>query len=569
MSRVAPEIAPEIIASIKSRVDIVGIVQEHVPLKKAGKEYKACCPFHSEKTPSFTVSPSKQFYHCFGCGERGDSIDWMVKYLGVPWREAVARLAEMAGIPLPENDDSALVKAKSDVSRTLEKAARWMHRYLMDTPRARAYVFGTRNVAENTAEQFLLGYAPRVMQDYSVFSLKEKEILVEAGVLGLASGRMYPKMGGRVMFPIRDAAGWVIGFSGRVLEVGHPKYMNSPDSRFFHKRRELFRAPDVRRAARAANRVVVTEGHFDAVSLFEAGFGYVVAGMGTATTPENLESMFALAPEVVFCFDGDEAGQAAAWKALLASLPVIGNNRLASFAFVPDGMDPDEYVRTHGQAEFARLLDESVPLSRFFIETFRARKEATPLEKHSAILTEAASRLKSMNDAILRQGLAVALSEVFGVSAAVVRSAVGFSLVQAPVKAAAPSVRADALETSFLANLLRRPWEADCIAADVELKVQGGTQIVALLRMAGLRNGCSADETRGVFLDEPCLPLVDRLLASGELDEPLAVLGKRIEADWLNRSLQSAMASPSIDRALVGGIIARRAMVLQSVEVAA
>ncbi len=560
-------IPAEIITGIKSRVDLVQLVQEQVPLKKAGSEYTACCPFHDEKTPSFTVSPTKQFYHCFGCGAHGDQIDWVVNYLGVPWSEAIARLAESVGIPLPENDDGERVKAKAAVSRTLDKAARWMHRQLVSTPPARKYVFDERRVSPGAAKQFLLGYAPRVLQDYlAEFSREEMEVLREAGILGMADGgRMYPKLGGRIIFPIRDAAGWVIGFSGRVLADGYPKYMNSPDSPFFSKRRELFRAPDVRRAARAANRVVVTEGHFDVVSLVEMGFGYAVAGMGTATTPENLGSMFALAPEVVFCFDGDEAGRKAAWKALLEALPIIGDNRLASFAFIPDGMDPDEYVRAAGAEAFGKLLNEAVPLSRFFIESFAARKASEPLEKHSALLTEAARSLRDIRDAVLQHGLASALAGVFDVPVVAVQRVGGFGQ---PAKSASmiPSVRADALETSFLSNLLRRPWEVGCLAADVELKVPGGTEIVAALRNAALHAGATPADTRGLFLGEAYLPLVDRLLAGGELDESLPVLARRIEVAWLDRCIQVAMAGADIDRCGVSVLLARRFSVLKDVE---
>ncbi len=561
-------IPAEIITCIKSRVDLVQLVQEQVPLKKAGAEYAACCPFHDEKTPSFTVSPTKHFYHCFGCGAHGDQIDWVVNYLGVPWNEAVARLAESVGIPLPENADGERVKAKAAVSRTLNKAARWMHRQLVSTPPARKYVFEERKVSGSAAEQFLLGYAPRVLQDYlTEFSQEEMEVLCEAGVIGKADGgRMYPKLGGRVIFPIRDAAGWVIGFSGRVLADGYPKYMNSPDSPFFSKRRELFRAPNVRQLARAANRVVVTEGYFDIVSLVEMGFGYAVAGMGTATTPENLESMFALAPEVVFCFDGDEAGRAAAWKALLASLVVIGDNRLASFAFVPGGMDPDEYVRAAGAEAFTKLLNESVPLSRLFIETYRARKDGAPLEKHSAILSEAAGKLREVRDAVLQQGLAASLASVFDLPVAAVQRAGGFGALRTVPQRTIPSVRSDALETIFLSNLLRRPWEVDCLAADVELKVPGGTEIVAAIRQAGLPEGATPEQARALFLETAYLPLVERLLAGGEMDEDLSVLGKRIEASWLDLGLRAAMSAPSIDRAVVTGLLARRGEVVKEIE---
>lgn len=560
------------LAAIKERVDLVELVRENLPLKKVGREHTACCPFHNEKTPSFTVNATKGFYHCFGCGAHGDQIDWMVNYLGMPWNEAAARLAEQAGVPLEENEDTTRVQAKAAAAQILEKAARWMRRQLDENKQVRRYVLEERKVSPDALDQFMIGFAPKVMQGYmNEFSLKEMEVLGEAGLLGVAAGgRMYPKLGGRLVFPIRDAAGWVIGFSGRLMGEGQPKYMNSPDSPFFSKRNEIFRAPDVRKSARAANCVVVTEGCFDVVALHQAGFGNAVASMGTATTPENLESMFALAPEVMFCFDGDKAGLQAAWKALITSLPVLGDNRLVSFAFVPDGLDPDEFIRARGADAFGELVAAARPLSKFFAESYRKKRETEPLEKHSALMGQAAKQIATVKDEILKNGMAGTIAQVFDVSVAAVQRAGGFSRTGGPMRQqTVPTVRAGAVETIFLANLLRRPWEVDCVSDDVELSMPGGTEIVAALRQARIVDDDQAPQVlRRLFENTPYKPLVERLLESGELDDDIPVNARRIEAAWVTRRLEAMMALPpeSLDRGALQAMLVRRLAVLGALE---
>lgn len=570
----------EVLSAIKSRVDIVQLVGEHAKLKKAGADYSACCPFHEEKTPSFTVSPTKHFYHCFGCGAHGDQIDWMVEYLGMPWNEAVARLAEVAGVQLPENEDSARIKAKSKVSKILAKAATWMHQGLLVNEPAFRYVSDERKLPREIIELFLVGWAPKSLHDYTrEFSQDEVEVLIESGLLGKTDGRLYPKLGGRIIFPLRDAAGWVIGFSGRAMGDAQPKYMNSPESPFFSKRNEIFRPPDVQRTARRAGRVLVTEGYFDVISLHEAGFPYAVAGMGTATTPGNLESMFALADELVFCFDGDKAGRQAAWKALQAALPFIGSgndhrgNRLVSFVFLPDGHDPDEFIRSRGKDEFAVLLAEAMPLSRFFVESYRKKREAEPMEKHSDIMAQAAGQISMVKDGMLQNGLATSLASVFDVSVDQIRRAGGFATrrVGGPARITrALTVPSDALEIGFLVNLLRRPWEIDCLATDVELKILGGDEIVSLLRQANLQDGDDGDVTQaraavlGLFMGTPYLPLVERLLETEEADDSLPVNAKRIELAWVTRQLDDAMKLG--DRDALRQLLARKHDVQSQIE---
>lgn len=541
----------EIIDAIKSRVDIVELVREHLPLKKVGANYSACCPFHQERTPSFTVTAAKGFYHCFGCEAHGDQIDWMVKYLGMPWHEAVARLAERAGVAIPENEDSERIKAKLKVSKILSKAADWMHGILMETDYARRYVFEERKLTTETAEQFLIGFSPKLLQTYlSAFAPEEIEVLVQAGLLGKSGdGRMYPKLGGRIIFPIRDSAGWVIGFSGRALLDAKPKYMNSPDSPFFSKRNEIFRPPEVRHAARRAGRLYVTEGYFDVISLFAAGFPNAVACMGTAITPENMEALFSISDDLVFCFDGDRAGKQAAWKALLASLPFIGTSdarkgsRMVSFVFLPNGLDPDEFIRAHGRDGLADVLGKTTPLSAFFVGSYRKKREVEPMERHADLMIQAARQIVVINDEILRNGLAASLADIFSVSVDQVKRAGGFASRRgAPVKRGLP-VQADTLETIFLASLLRRPAEVGFLPPDVELMVPGGNEIVSMLRTAFADTAAEATSERvaALFDGAPFRPFVEKLMASDEADDSVEINAKRIELQWVTRQIEGEM----------------------------
>jgi DNA primase len=564
-------IPEETLSAIKSRVDIVDLVREYLPLKKVGANYSACCPFHEERTPSFTVTDKKGFYHCFGCGAHGDQIDWLVNYLGMPWHEAVARLAEKAGLSLPDNEDSERVRAKNRASKVLTKAAKWMHKRLMVTDHALRYVIEERKVSPELAELFMIGWSPKAAQDYlSEFSSEELDVLIQAGLLGKAhDGRIYPKLGGRVIFPIVDAMGLVIGFSGRAMGDAIPKYMNSPDSPFFSKRNELFRPPEVRREARRAGRVIVTEGYFDVIALHAAGFPNAVAGMGTATTPENMETMFSLAGELVFCFDGDKAGRIAAWKALIAAFPFIGSNkdwkgnRLVSFVFLPNGLDPDDFISGHGREGFSRLLDTAVPLSEFFVESYRKKRSVEPMEKHTAIMTQAARQISQIKDDVLKNGLASSIASVFDVSVDAVRKAGGFSLRAANSaisRRTVPTVRPDSLESAFLATILRRPWDASLLPGDVDLVMPGGTEIVSILRAAGITDG-QEFLAKDLFSGTPYLPLVERLLASEDVDDDARINALRLELAWVGRRLDTSMKASTPDPSVLRQLLARKVAV--------
>ncbi len=353
----AGRIPKQFIDELLLRSDIVEVIDACVPLKKAGKDYKACCPFHEEKTPSFTVSSAKQFYHCFGCGAHGTAIGFLMEYEHMSFPEAVEELARRAGLSLPKETEGAIDRSEStsDLLGVLEEAARYYRTQLRETPRAIAYLKG-RGISGDVAGGFALGYAPDAWDNLVRLLGKtpaEREVLIRAGLaIRKDAGGCYDRFRDRVMFPIHDYRGRIVGFGGRIIDKGEPKYLNSPETPLFHKGRELYGLFRARDSIRKAGRVIVVEGYMDVVGLAQFGVDIAVATLGTATTREHLERLFRFVPEVVFCFDGDRAGREAAWRALEIVLPVLHEGRHAAFMFLPEGEDPDTLVQKEGKERF-------------------------------------------------------------------------------------------------------------------------------------------------------------------------------------------------------------------------
>ena len=353
-------IPSDFIQTLLSRVDIVDVIDRSVPLKKAGANYQACCPFHSEKTPSFTVSPTKQFYHCFGCGAHGTAIGFLMEHDGKSFPEAVETLARDAGLTVPRVE-SAGERERREVSRDLNEllldAAKFYRARLRESERAISYL-KRRGLTGAIAAHFGIGYAPDGWQNLAALPGDYADPQLEAAGLVISgdSGKRYDRFRDRIMFPIHDARGHVIGFGGRVLDSGEPKYLNSPETPVFSKGRELYGLYLARNAIRAAGCVLVVEGYMDVVALAQHGVEYAVATLGTSTTAIHAQKLFRLADLVVYCFDGDAAGRKAAWRALETTLPVLTDGKEARFLFLPNGQDPDDYVRTHGKAMFERAL---------------------------------------------------------------------------------------------------------------------------------------------------------------------------------------------------------------------
>jgi len=376
------------IQELLARADIVEIVGRHVQLKKTGANYSGLCPFHAEKSPSFTVSPSKQFYHCFGCGQHGNAIGFLMEHAGMGFIDAVKDLAGQYGMQVPEDDRSpedreraAQARAKqATLSDVLEKAAAAYRKHLKASPRAIEYLKG-RGLSGEIARQFGLGYAPAGWRTLaSVFPSYDDPLLVESGLVitgeddgsaGDGQARRYDRFRDRIMFPIRNVKGECIGFGGRVLGDEKPKYLNSPETPVFSKGRELYGLYEARNAVREHGYVLVTEGYMDVVALAQLGFPNAVATLGTACTPEHVQKLFRFTDSVVFSFDGDAAGRRAARKALEGALPHASDVRSVKFLFLPPEHDPDSFIREHGRDAFARYVADATPLSRFLVEASR------------------------------------------------------------------------------------------------------------------------------------------------------------------------------------------------------
>ncbi len=371
------------IQELLARVDIVELVGRHVQLKKGGANYMGLCPFHGEKSPSFSVSPSKQFFHCFGCGKHGDAIGFLMEHSGMSFIESVQDLAQQLGMQVPEEASSpqereraALQRQKqATLSDVLEKAGQAYRQQLKNSPRAVAYLKG-RGLSGTVAKHFGLGYAPEGWRSLaSVFPNYDDPLLVESGLVIVggetegAESKRYDRFRDRIMFPIRNVRGECIGFGGRVLGDEKPKYLNSPETPVFSKGHELYGLFEARTPIREAGYVLVAEGYMDVVALAQLGFPNAVATLGTACTPDHVHKLFRFTDAVVFSFDGDEAGRRAARKALEVALPYASDVRSIKFLFLPPEHDPDSFVRAHGQEAFARQVQEATPLSSFLLES--------------------------------------------------------------------------------------------------------------------------------------------------------------------------------------------------------
>ena len=433
-------IPPTFIHDLLARVDIVELVGRHVQLRKGGANLSGLCPFHAEKSPSFTVSPSKQFYHCFGCGANGDAIRFLTEYSGMTFIDAVKDLAQQVGLTLPEDDQSpaerdqaaAQKQRRATLTDVLTKVAEHYRRQLKLSPRAVDYLKG-RALSGEIAAQFGLGYAPEGWRGLaSVFAHYDDPLLGESGrvivkqdddatpVTGgagagashdaghdtaTASVKRYDRFRDRIMFPIRSVQGDVIGFGGRVLDRGEPKYLNSPETPVFSKGRELYGLFEARAALRQRGYALVVEGYMDVVALAQAGFANAVATLGTACTADHVQKLFRFTDSVVFSFDGDAAGRRAAGRAMEACLPFASDTRTVRFLYLPPEHDPDSYVRELGAAAFEACVAQAVPLSRQVAQTARGDLDLDTAEGRAHMLADARPLWSALPDGALKRQL--------------------------------------------------------------------------------------------------------------------------------------------------------------------
>ena len=409
------------IDELLTRADIVEVIDARVPLKKAGKDYKACCPFHEEKTPSFTVSPDKQFYHCFGCGAHGTAIGFLMEYEHMGFPEAVEELAGRLGLTVPREGGVAGAAAKeqggAELLEIMQDAARFYRDQLRE-PQGRSAVdyLKARGVTGEIAAEFGLGFAPDGW-DHLVRALGKddaaRERLAHAGLaVKKEGGGFYDRFRNRVMFPIHDYRGRIVGFGGRVLGKEEPKYLNSPETPLFHKGRELYGLFRAREAIKREGRVLVVEGYMDVVALAQHGLDNAVATLGTATTRDHLERVFRFTQDIVFCFDGDRAGREAAWRALETALPALREGRQVSFLFLPEGEDPDTLVRKEGAEAFRARLRQAAPLPDYLFQTLAGQVDLGRLDGRARLVELARPLLSNVSHGVLRQMLLDRLAEL-------------------------------------------------------------------------------------------------------------------------------------------------------------
>jgi DNA primase len=458
-------IPTDFIQTLLSRVDIVEVIDRYVPLKKAGANYVACCPFHNEKTPSFSVSPGKQFYHCFGCGAHGTAVGFLMEYGGKAFPDAVEELARDAGMEVPRSERPGEREKRDeaqDLNEILLAAAKFYRSQLKDAPRAIDYL-KSRGLTGEIAARFGIGYAPDAWQGLAtVFPGYDAPELDAAGlVINGDGGKRYDRFRDRVMFPIHDSRGRVIGFGGRVMGEGEPKYLNSPETPVFSKGRELYGLYLARNAIRDAGRAVVVEGYMDVVALAQHGVEYAVATLGTATTPTHVQKLFRLTDTVVFCFDGDNAGRKAAWRALENTLPVLADGKNAVFLFLPDGEDPDDFVRKRGRAAFEKAQEAAVPLSEFLLADLSARHPPTSAEGRAALVAAARPHFAGINAPVLAAILRRRLSELSGLPEAELRGLLNLPVASGPSGTAPRTARGESRpglrSAGFRANVRRPP----------------------------------------------------------------------------------------------------------------
>ncbi len=536
------------IDELLARVDIVSVIDARVPLKKAGHEYKACCPFHNEKTPSFYVSPSKQFYHCFGCGAHGTAVGFLMEYERLEFPDAIEDLARDLGLEVPHEQGSAPhanLEPLDELRELLDKVNAYYQLQLREhSQRTRAVDYlKARGVDGPTAARFGLGYAPPgwdglrdALGSQASAGLLKLGLLVERG-----EGGGYDRFRDRVMFPIRDRRGRVVGFGGRTLADDPAKYMNSPESVLFHKGRELYGLYEARAAVRQLERLVVVEGYMDVVALAQHGIPFAVATLGTATTTDHLDVLYRAAPEVVFCFDGDRAGRQAAWRALDQALPAQRDGRQARFLFLPEGEDPDSLVRSEGEAGFRGRLEEAMPLSEYLVQELSAQVDTRSVDGRARLAELARPLVGKVPEGVFRQLLFERLGEEVQLDGEKLSK-----LITKPEASPAPprtrKMRPGGGPSPVrvaLGLLLRRPQLAERVASTAgwaETELPGSALLVQMIDVLREAPGITTGGLLERWRDDPEGRHLHRLL---EREDPVPEAGIEAEFDDTVRRLDA------------------------------
>ncbi|MCK5813775.1 MAG: DNA primase [Cocleimonas sp.] len=406
----AGHIPQDFIDGLLTRVDVVDIINTRVPLKKKGREYTACCPFHNEKTPSFTVSTSKQFYYCFGCGAHGSAISFLMEYDHMDFVEAIEALASQLGLEVPREGGAQTPKKiiSKDLYTLMQDASEYYQLQLKGSKTAKQYL-EDRGLSDEISTRFMLGYAlagwDHVLK-YLGHSYTPTQMIDTGLVIEKDKGGGYDRYRDRIMFPIRNRKGQVIGFGGRVMGDEKPKYINSPETELFHKGSELYGFYEARDATRKLERIIVVEGYMDVIALAQYGISYAVATLGTATTQEHIQLLFRSVPEIIFCFDGDRAGKEAAWRALNNALSMVVDGKEIRFLFLPDGEDPDSLVRDIGKESFEdSYTKDALALTDYLLNHLQQEFNISSKEGKSRFLNALGDLVKKMPDSLVRDQL--------------------------------------------------------------------------------------------------------------------------------------------------------------------
>jgi DNA primase len=546
----------DFIDTLLARVDIVDVIDRRVPLKKAGQNYQACCPFHSEKTPSFTVSPTKQFYHCFGCGAHGTALGFLMEYEHMAFPDAVAALAQDVGLPVPDSGEPDRPKPPPALWDALEQAAQFYKKQLKQTPRAIDYL-KRRGLTGAIAARYGIGYAPDGSPLKQVFPDYTAEALAASGLVIDGDNRRYDRFRDRIMFPIRNIKGQIVGFGGRVLDQGEPKYLNSPETPLFHKGSELYGLFEGRAAIKAAGRAIVVEGYMDVVALAQHGVEFAVAALGTATTPVHARTLLRHTDRLIFAFDGDNAGRKAAWRALENSLEALQDGKEVSFLFLPEGEDPDSYIRAHGQAAFLQLLDtDTLPLSAFLVRELTRDRKLDSQEGRAALIKDAKPLLDKIAAPLLARLIQRQIAELAHLQA----DELGFmggqpSVAGRPPQRTAPRPQrrpAPSRVRSLARTLLMNPQrvaEVDLCWLDPSdpLSARMGELMTWLREIGPLKPQTLSETAKGTSLE----PLIDELMTdlldkddSWDWNAEFDGAVKQLREDWRRRRQQELAMRP-------------------------
>jgi DNA primase len=562
------------IDELLARVDIVDVIERRVQLKKAGREWTACCPFHNERSPSFYVSPAKQFFHCFGCGAHGSALKFLMDYERLEFPDAVEELAQSVGLTVPREggNDHAPREDKTDLYALLDASARWYENELPKHADAQAYC-RKRGLDAQTIQRFRIGWAPAGF-DGVIKALgsndRRMQLLNEAGMVASNErGHRYDRFRERLMFPIMDRRGRVIAFGGRVLQADQgPKYLNSPETPLFHKGRELFALWQVKQANPSLARIVVVEGYMDVIALHQAGLPIAVATLGTATTPEHTEVLFRAAPDVVFCFDGDRAGRAAAWKALESALPRLRDGRQAYFLFLPDGEDPDTLIRKEGKEGFEKRLKAATPLSEYFFGELAHDVDTASLDGRARLAERARPLIAKLPDGAFRDLMAQELEKRTGARALLEADPAARRAVQRPTVVQRSLVR------SAIALLLAQPGVADQVERPygfLRLDKPGVDLLAELIDLARSRPGINPAMLVEHYAERPEYPALQKLMAAMTVGEPETQRAEFLDAlarmeqqaviqrrDWLTAKSREGTLEPA-EKAELRELLAARA----------